>query len=67
MGDTAALKRCQRRGRERGWWVYIAAEQLEQMGVDPQNPEPPLYRVWEAEGRPRAVVNLYPQKPVSAP
>lgn len=57
--DVAALKRGQRRGRERGCWVYIAAEQLEEMGLDPTGPAP-SYRVWGAQGRPRAVVNLYP-------
>jgi len=40
--------------------VYIAGEQLEAMGIDPDDPAP-SYRVWSAEGRPRAVVNLYPQ------
>jgi hypothetical protein len=61
VADVAALKRAQRRGRERGCWVYIAAEQLEAMGIDLSGP-PPRYRVWGAEDRPRAVVNLYPQE-----
>lgn len=60
VADVAALKRAQRRGRERGCWVYIAGEQLEAMGLDPADPAP-SYRIWSAEGRPRAVVNLYPQ------
>ena len=56
--DTAALKQAQRRGRERGCWVYIPAEQLETAGIDPYGPVP-RYRIWEAPGRPRFVVNLY--------
>ena len=60
VADIALLKKAQRRGRERGCWVYIAAEQLEAMGIDLEA-DPPLYRVWGAEDRPRAVVNLYPQ------
>lgn len=60
IADVALVKKAQRRGRERGCWVYIAGEQLEAMGLDPDAP-PPLYRVWGAEGRPRAMVNLYPQ------
>ena len=60
IADVASLKRAQRRGRERGCWVYIAGEQLEAMGIDPGDPAP-SYRIWSAEGRPRAVVNLYPQ------
>lgn len=60
VADVAALKKAQRRGRERGCWVYIAGEQLEAMGLSPDDP-PPLYRVWGASDRPRAVMSLYPQ------
>jgi len=34
-----------RRGREKGCSVYIAADELERAGWDPEGP-PPLYRVW---------------------
>jgi hypothetical protein len=61
VADVAARKKAQRRGRERGCWVYIAGEQLEAMGIEPGDP-PPEYRIWGAEGRPRAVVSLYPQE-----
>ena len=60
--DIALLKKGRRKGREKGISVYIAAEQLEAMGIDPDGPVP-LYRVWAATGRPRAVISLYPQKP----
>lgn len=59
--DTAARKHAQRKGRERGCWVYIPAEQLEEAGIDPHGP-PPDYRVWgAADGRPRFFLNLYPR------
>lgn len=41
--DTAHRKRAQRRGRERGCWVYIDAEQLTRAGINPLA-EPPYYR-----------------------
>lgn len=56
--DDAARKRAQRRGRERGCWLYISGEQLEHAGFVRDEP-PPFYRVWPAKGRPRFVVNLY--------
>ena len=56
--DGAARRRAQRAGRERGCWVYIAAEQLLEAGIDPKGP-PPWYRLWVGKGRPRFVVNLY--------
>lgn len=43
--DPAARRRGVRRGRERGCWVYVPAEVLEELGVDPRGPAP-LYRVW---------------------
>lgn len=56
--DPAKRRKAQRRGRERGCWVYLSAEQLVAAGIDVSSP-PPYYRVWEAKGRPRFVVNLY--------
>lgn len=50
-------KRALRKGRERGCSVYLAAEQLQAAGVPLDRPL--YYRVWEAPGRPRFVVNLY--------
>lgn len=41
--DTAARKRAQRRGRERGCWVYIDAERLSRAGY-PLEIAPPFYR-----------------------
>ena len=43
--DQAYRRRSQRRGRERGCWVYIPAEELVEAGLNPADP-PPWYRVW---------------------
>lgn len=43
--DAARRRRSVRRGRERGCWVYIPAEELEKAGIDPGGPAP-LYRTW---------------------
>jgi hypothetical protein len=56
--DQAARRRATRGGRRRGCYVYIAAEQLAEAGIDPSGPAP-WYRIWTARGRPRFVVNLY--------
>lgn len=55
--DPRARRRSQRRGREKGCWVYIAADSLAAAGFTPSDP-PPWYRVW---GGPRAryIVTLY--------
>lgn len=59
--DQGVWRVAQRRGRERGCWVYIAAEQLSVCGIDPYSPAPE-YRVWAAGPRPRAMVNLREQQ-----
>jgi hypothetical protein len=59
--DHAEPRRAQRRGRERGCWVYISAEHLNRAGVSSDEP-PPLYRTWASPTRPRVIVNLYPVK-----
>lgn len=43
--DSGARCRAQRRGRERGCWLYVPAEELAKAGVDPAG-DPPLYRTW---------------------
>lgn len=55
--DTGARRRSQRRGRERGCWVYVPAEELRKAGYDPAD-APPWYRTW---GTPRGgvYVRLY--------
>ena len=55
--DQGARRRAQRKGRERGCSVYIAAEQLVRAGIDPSGPAP-YYRVWGG-ARGRYVVVLY--------
>ena len=57
--DHAARRRAQRRGRERGCWVYIPAEQLALAEFPPDAP-PPWYRVWGGR-RGRFVVVVYPE------
>lgn len=43
--DPALRRQAKRTGRERGCWIYIAAEELEAAGYDPQGTAP-FYRVW---------------------
>lgn len=55
--DPAARRRTVRRGRERGCWLYVPAQVLAQIGIQPSDP-PPFYRTWA--GRKRTVlVQLY--------
>ncbi len=57
--DPLRRRRTVRRGRERGCWVYIPADELVAAGHDPSDP-PPWYRVW---GSKRGVVlRLYREK-----
>jgi hypothetical protein len=55
--DAQARRKSQRRGRERGCWVYISADSLAAGGFTSDDP-PPWYRIW---GGPRAryIVTLY--------
>jgi hypothetical protein len=57
--DPARRKRSQRRGRMKGCYVYIAAENLQAAGFDPAGPAP-LYRVWGGR-RGSLLVTLYRQ------
>lgn len=55
--DQGARRRSVRKGRERGCWVYIPAEQLQRSGIDPRG-APPYFRSWD--GRKRTIlVQLY--------
>ena len=51
--DHAALRNGVRRGRERGCWVYIPAEELEKAGIDPFG-QSPRYQLWP--GRKRTIL-----------
>lgn len=54
--DQATRRRSVRKGRERGVWIFIPAEELVGAGVDPKA-DPPFYRLWH---RKRAIlVQLY--------
>lgn len=55
--DTAARRRSQRRGRERGCWVYVPAEELLRAGIDLEG-TPPYYRTWGTQ-RGGVLVRLY--------
>jgi hypothetical protein len=55
--DPARRRRTIRRGRERGCWLYVAAEELLRAGIDPYGPAP-FYRVWGSR-RGSVVVRLY--------
>lgn len=43
--DAMRRRRGVRKARERGCWVYVAAEELEKAGIDPTGPAP-FYRTW---------------------
>ncbi len=49
--DHAEPRQAQRRGRERGCWVYISAEHLSRAGIT-LDAAPPLYRTWASPTRP---------------
>jgi hypothetical protein len=55
--DAAARRKAQRRGRERGCWVYISAEQLAR-GDLASDAFVPWYRIWGGP-RGRYIVTLY--------
>ena len=55
--DAAARRVAQRRGRERGCWVFIPAEELVKAGHDPLG-DPPFYRTWGTKGG-GVLVRLY--------
>lgn len=58
--DARARRRSQRRGRERGCHVYIAAEELERAGWPLDDP-PPWYRVW-GSSRGGLFIRLYAEE-----
>jgi hypothetical protein len=58
--DFAERKQALRKQREKGCSIYIAADLLQQAGIDPNGPAP-FYRVWAGE-RGRFVVTLYGEK-----
>lgn len=55
--DAMARRVSQRKGRERGCWVYIPAEELEAAGYTEEE-DPPFYRVWGYR-RGSVVIRLY--------
>lgn len=57
--DSGARRRAVRKGRERGCWVFVPAEELAKAGHDPQA-EPPFYRTWGTKSG-GVMVRLYRQ------
>lgn len=55
--DSAERRAGVRKGRERGCWVYIPAEELAKTGHDPHGAVP-RYRVW-GSSRGSVLVRLY--------
>lgn len=43
--DRFRRKQAVRRGREKGCWVFVPADELVKAGINPNDP-PPLYRIW---------------------
>lgn len=58
--DAAQRRQAQRKGRERGCWVYIPMEELQKVGIDLEG-EPPFFRVWGRE-RGSVLVRLYKER-----
>lgn len=58
--DPALRRRAVRRGRERGCWVYISAEELTKAGRGGDGP-PPFYRIFGGS-RGGVVVQLYRER-----
>lgn len=57
--DRSRKRRSVRRGKERGAWVFIPAEELVAAGIDPGGPAPAYTtRGANVRGR-RVIVNLY--------
>lgn len=52
--DYAKRRRAKRSGREKGCWVYIAADELRSADIDPDDPAP-WYRVWSS---PRGAIRM---------
>jgi hypothetical protein len=57
MYDHGKRRRTKRAGRERGCWLYVAAEELYAAGFTPDEP-PPFYKVW-GSSRGGLFVRLY--------
>jgi hypothetical protein len=49
--DQAKRRRAVRKGREKGAWIFVPAEELEAAGVDVNAEEPPYYRLWSRAKR----------------
>jgi hypothetical protein len=57
--DHGYRRKATRSGRMKGCYIYIPAERLQEVGVDPQGPTP-RYRVWSGR-RGSLLVTLYPE------
>lgn len=60
--DHGLRRKATRSGRMKGCYIYIPAQSLQEVGVDPAG-LPPRYRVW-AGRRGSLLVTLYPEAPI---
>ncbi len=58
MYDPARRRRTVSRGRERGCWVYVPAEELAKTNYRGKSP-PPFYRLWARSGGRTVHVQFY--------
>ena len=58
--DHARRRKTVRRGRERGCWLYVPAEQLVETGFQLSEP-PPYYKTWP--GRKRTILVQFYTEP----
>ncbi len=58
MYDPARRRRTVSRGRERGCWVYVPAEELQKLR-DASDRPPPFYRLWALTGGRTIRVQFY--------
>jgi hypothetical protein len=59
--DQARRRRAVRKGRERGCWVYIPAEELARTRIG-VGEAPPFYRTFGRDGGATVVVALYAEE-----
>lgn len=60
--DPARARKSDRRGRQKGVYIYLPAAELERAGIDPSGP-PPTYRTHGYKRSARGhtvIVSLYP-------
>jgi len=59
--DSARRRRTVSRGRERGCWVYVPAEELAKTAWRDERP-PPFYRLWARTGGRTVTVQFFAEQ-----